>query len=57
MPVIPLIWETDIEGLYFEIHPDKKLARPISKNKLGMVAHICNSSYAGDVGRRIVIGG
>jgi hypothetical protein len=28
---------------------------PISINKPGMVAHICNSSYTGGIGRKIVV--
>jgi hypothetical protein len=33
----------------------KKVINTISKNKLCVVAHICNPSYVGGTGRRIVI--
>jgi hypothetical protein len=47
MPVISATWEAEVEGLQFETSPSKKLAKTHFSNKLGVVAHSCNPSYAG----------
>jgi hypothetical protein len=36
---------------------EKKLANPISKNKIGVVIHTYNDSYAGNVGKMITVPG
>jgi hypothetical protein len=36
-------------------HGQKVSEAPISTNKLGMVVHLCNPNYTGDIGRRIVV--
>jgi hypothetical protein len=41
--------------VWIEASQGKLLARSISTIKLGIVAHNCNPSYAGDIGRRIVV--
>jgi hypothetical protein len=33
------------------------LSRPISTNKLGVVANVCNPSYVGSLGKRIMVAG
>jgi hypothetical protein len=49
--------EVEIEGSQFEASPGKKLERPYLKNKLGVVADACNSSYLAGGGRRIEVQG
>jgi hypothetical protein len=43
-------------GSWFKTSLNKKfVSPPISTNKPGMVVHICNPSYAGDIGKRIMV--
>jgi hypothetical protein len=51
IPAISAILEGEMGMI--KASPSKKLARPISTNKLGMVMNICNPSYAGGIGRRL----
>jgi hypothetical protein len=57
---VSVSWEAEMGGLWFEISQPrpkkkKKLAEPISKNKLSMVVHIHNPSYSGGEGRKITV--
>jgi hypothetical protein len=55
MLVIPVMQEAEKGQSWFEDSPGKKLLRPYLKNKPGVVAHVCKSSYTRDRGRRIVV--
>jgi hypothetical protein len=52
MSVIPAILEVESRGTWFEASLSKKLGSP-HLNKQGMVAHACNHSYKGGVGKSI----
>jgi hypothetical protein len=46
-------WAT--QGSKFKANTGKNIKTPISTTKPGMVAYTCDSSYAGVIGRRIMI--
>jgi hypothetical protein len=57
---VPTTWEAEMRGSWFETNTGRRgrggsQQGPISKNKLGMVVYICNFSYAGSMGRRIMV--
>jgi hypothetical protein len=55
MPVIPTVQRQRSRRSWFKASLGKKLVRPISINKPGMMVHICNPSYMGGIHRRIVV--
>jgi hypothetical protein len=46
MPIIPCSQEVERKGSWFQVSQGKKISEtpPISENKLGVVAHVCDSS-------------
>jgi hypothetical protein len=56
MPVIPSIGEVEIGRIVVQGKWGKKLmSLHLKKTKLGVVAHTCSPSHAGNVGRRIIV--
>jgi hypothetical protein len=54
-PIIPATEEAETGGLWFKASPGKKLARPHLINKPVVVVLVCNPSYLGSIGGRLVI--
>jgi hypothetical protein len=62
MPGITATQEVEIRRITIQGSTGKKLARttpphPVSTNNRGMVFCTCNPSYAGELGRRIMVQG
>jgi hypothetical protein len=55
VPVIAAIWKMEIDRTEFKASQAKSYQDPISKNKLGIVVHVCNPSYSRGIGRRITV--
>jgi hypothetical protein len=54
--VVPVTWKAQIRRIMVtDQSRGKKLARPISTNKLGMVTCTCHPSYARSINGRITI--
>jgi protein subunit release factor B len=54
--MIPAMQEVEMGDFWFKANSGKKVS-PISKNKSGIVVHICNSSYVGGRGRKTLFEG
>jgi hypothetical protein len=56
MPVILAYWKAEIRKIEFQSQPRQKISKtPTSANKLRVVAYVCNPSYLGGIGMRIVV--